>query len=431
MNLLKIFLFFFLSTQAFAGWNCSEAWSKCSADSAQCNVNGYTCSACYQVDQSMVGTNFGSLSTGSGNGQRLPYNCKQEVLQCASPKVKVGTLPNGDDECECGQGKFQLSSIPEGWLGACGNGECCIASDGCASGFTSAPYTSPDGAYLHPAMAGKQCVPEAPKPDCPEGELKNPYGQCTRLKGDEVNAPECENGDFTSSWKPQLNTGSSTQYHLDIVHSKNGTGSRVRTHPLKCRCTSGKYRMKDYMHIVQYSDGSSQDRSNFIPDQAALCVVPPSSSPSDPASPDDGSESIPDSHAPESPEDMTFPDFPPYMTCNDVVTGVTGAMVCKPSDGSPPKNAYCADTQKYADDPSSIETVCYSGNAIAQAANTGCSGEGNAYLVGGRWQCSSTPPPIDSMSNPEQGCPAGTVQTSICSDWQCLPPSYRLPASLD
>ena len=461
LGLLSLLYF----TEVSFAETCSELTKRCEAQKAWYDErialqtkNGWAVETNYvQCDLQTPPDPPGSKSrfiqyVGEYGANNYVGSCALDPEKCSIPKVKVGMEANGvDEKCACPSGTSSMDisyfnsdysgstdylKKTHGKVGVCGSPpegsktpgrtdeQCCVSNLGCADGYKP----DPTGAFIPTSPMATACVLDVPS--CPEGSLMNPYGSCTRLKGDEANAPECANGDYTSSWKPQLNDSSSTQYHLDIVHSADGTGSRVRTGLLKCRCTSGKYRMKDYMEIVSYSDGSSQDRSNFIPEQAALCVVP-SSSPSDPSSPED-SDGIPDSTSPESPEDMTFPDIPPYMTCKDTITGVTGGMVCKSSDGSSPDvQMYCADTQKYEDDPSSIQTVCYSGDAIAKAANTACQDGKTAYLVSGRWQCSSTPPPIESMSNPEQGCPAGTVQTSICDDWQCLPPSYRLPASLD
>jgi hypothetical protein len=201
--LIKIFLFFLISTQAFAGWNCSEAWSKCSADVTGCNVN-YTCSACYQVNESMVATNFGTLST--SGGQRMPYNCKQEVLKCTLPQEKVGTKPNGDDECACPEGVPNAGSLYQDEIDAAnlrGTSNtpspppppppgvyddspfpvACVAetNGGCKEGFkpkagvdltVSEIITSPANQM---AILPTYCVPDVPPPtECGAGYKANP-----------------------------------------------------------------------------------------------------------------------------------------------------------------------------------------------------------------------------------------------------------------
>lgn len=147
-------------------------------------------------------------------------------------------------------------------------------------------------------------------------------------------------------------------------------------------------------------------------------------------------ESLPDYMAhpsQESPSD-NYPETPDYYACNSVGSSIggvsiSGELICTRTSDGKTSQQYCAD--QIDSTTGETKTVCYSGKAIEQRANTACSGNGTAYLVGGRWQCANSPPPLDNYSNPEQGCPPGTIQTSICNDWQCLPPNYRLPTNLD
>ena len=153
--ILVILLIFEFFQFAQAGWNCSEAMAKCSSDSSVAIANGLPMvGGCY-----IYGGGYAAISW--YDGDRSLWDCKQEVLHCAMPQVKVGTKPNGDDDCKCPAGTTSMSYLPEKAIGNCtlrdGMQVCCV-SDSCEDGYKRNPS---------PSLNKDYCVAEAPA--CPVG----------------------------------------------------------------------------------------------------------------------------------------------------------------------------------------------------------------------------------------------------------------------
>ncbi len=405
---------------------------KCSRGFTQ-NVNGscdMTCPDGDWWDKAMsfvIGVSYNNypLECRGVNGSSQPPDCENGQV-FGSFYADTGN-PYGAAQCYCPSGMLvggaatavDTASFPrEGGIRG--------TPDPTASGSTNANYTAYDKVRV-PSRKVKEyrCLnvidPETGKPVIPDN-MPPEWKQAAEdgmMPDPQVVGDSGGSGSSSSSSGrncfPMIVGGRTMITCMDVTENASGKDCRIMNNGEEVCITLPKVGATPCDSSLPANDPKSCGFYNPDP-------VPPES-PSDHAT----------NPSEEVPEDMTYPEKPKYYACRSAgssIGGVSndGKLVCTDSDGKTSQQ-YCAD--QYDETTGKSKTVCYSGREIEKAANTACQDGKTAYLVGGRWQCSSTPPPIDSMTNPEQGCPAGTVQTSICNDWQCLPPNYRLPTNLD